>query len=180
MNGEMRERQASVCGITKRQPCTYAPSGLFDNKRFVKGRVKRMRFAYEGFTQYGDIRCFLFRGIEDPNPTNMFCIEVELRLLLQNRVPVQDGPMFCHQLLTTASLGGSSYLNRFLSYRVVGEDLRPLVIQREQRAAEKGAEEATSTAAAPKTVIHIKSSLRNAVQEPLKTCRSQNALRGCL
>jgi hypothetical protein len=96
-----------------------------------------MRFTYEGFTHDGDTRCFLFRGIEEPDPTSMFCIEVELRLLLQNRVPVQDGPMFCLQLLTTASLGGSSYLNKFLTYRVVGEDLRPLVIQREQRAAEK-------------------------------------------
>jgi hypothetical protein len=96
-----------------------------------------MRFAYEGFTQDGDRRSFIFRGIEEANPTNIFCIEVELRLLLQNRVPVQDGPMFCLQLLTTASLRGSSYLNKFISYRVVGEDLRPLIIEREQRAAEK-------------------------------------------
>src|SRR5579875_1013793 len=96
-----------------------------------------MRFAYEGFTQDGDRRCFLFRGIEEHNPTNIFSIEIELRLLLQNRVPVQDGPMFCLQLLTTASVGGSSYLNRFLSYRVVGEDLRPLLMERERRAADK-------------------------------------------
>lgn len=96
-----------------------------------------MRFAYEGFTQDGDRRCFLFRGIEQPNPTNIFSIEIELPLLFQNRVPIQDGPMFCLQLLTTASVGGSNRLNRFLSYRVVGEDLRPLLVEREQRAADK-------------------------------------------
>jgi hypothetical protein len=111
---------------------------VLPHKRFVKREreSKRMRFAYEGFTQDGDRRCFLFRGIEAPNPTNIFSIEVELPLLAQNRVQVQDGPMFCLQLLTTASVGGSSCLNRFLSYRVVGEDLRPLLVERGRREAE--------------------------------------------
>ena len=96
-----------------------------------------MRFAYEGFTQDGDRRCFLFRGIEAPNPTNIFSIEIELPLLAQNRVQVQDGPMFCLQLLTAASVGGPTCLDRFQTYRVVGEDFRPLLIERERRAAEK-------------------------------------------
>ena len=96
-----------------------------------------MRFAYEGFTQDGDTRRFLFRGIEAPQPTNIFSIEIELPLLVQNRVQVQDGPMFCLQLLITASVGGAGCLNRFLSYRVVGEDLRPLLVERELRKAEK-------------------------------------------
>jgi hypothetical protein len=96
-----------------------------------------MHFAYEGFTHDGDRRCFLFRGIEERNPTIMFSIEVDLRLLLQNRVPVQEGPMFCLQLLTTASMGGPNCLNRFHSYRVVGDDFRPLLIERERSATEK-------------------------------------------
>lgn len=96
-----------------------------------------MRFAYEGFTQDGDTRRFLFRGIEAPPPTNIFSIEIELPLLVQNRVQVQDGPMFCLQLLMTASVGGAGCLNRFLSYRVVDEDLRPLLVERELRKAEK-------------------------------------------
>ena|ERR1700761_127547 len=96
-----------------------------------------MHFVYEGFTQNGDRRCFMFRGIEERNPTNIFSIEIDLQLLLQNRVPVQDGPMFCLQLLTSASVGGPGCLSRFLSYRVVGEDLRPLIIERERSAAEK-------------------------------------------
>ena len=95
-----------------------------------------MHFVYEGFTQDGDRRCFVFRGIEERNPTNIFSIEIDLQLLLQNRVPVQDGPMFCLQLLTSASVGGPGCLSRFLSYRVVGEDLRPLIIER-GRSAEK-------------------------------------------
>lgn len=95
-----------------------------------------MRFAYEGFTQDGDRRCFLFQGIEEHSPRNIFSVEVELQLLVKNRVPVQDGPMFCLQLLTTASVGGSGYLDKFINYRVVSEDLRPLLIEREQRAAQ--------------------------------------------
>jgi hypothetical protein len=96
-----------------------------------------MQFAYDGFTQDGGRRCFLFRGIAERNPTISFSIEVDLRLFVQNRVPVQEGPMFCLQLLTTASVGGPTCLDRFQSYTVVGEDFRPLLIERERRAAEK-------------------------------------------
>lgn len=96
-----------------------------------------IQFAYEGFTQYGDVRRFLFRGIENQNPTVLFSIEVDLLLLQQSRVPVQDGPMFCLQLLTGASAGEPNSLNKFHSYRVVAEDFRPLLIERERRAAEK-------------------------------------------
>lgn len=96
-----------------------------------------MHFCYEGFTQQDGRRCFLFRGIEERNPATLFSIEVDLHLLLQSRVPVQDGPMFCLQLLTTASAGGPHCLNRFQKYRVVAEDFRPLLIERERKAAEK-------------------------------------------
>jgi hypothetical protein len=96
-----------------------------------------MQFAYDGFTQDGDTRCFLFRGIEARNPTISFSIEVDLRLFVQNRVPVQEGPMFCLQLLTTALLGGLNCLDRLHNYRVVGEDFRPLLIERERSEAEK-------------------------------------------
>ena len=96
-----------------------------------------MQFAYDGFTQDGDRRCFLFRGSEERKPTIRFSIEVDLRLLMQNRVPVQEGPMFCLQLLITASVGGPTCLDKFQSYTVVGEDFRPLLIERERRAAKK-------------------------------------------
>ena len=96
-----------------------------------------MHFAYEGFTQQGDMRCFLFRGTEDRSPAILFSIQVDLSLLAQSRVPMQDGPMFCLQLLTAASVAGPDYLNRFHSYRVVAEDFRPLLMERERKAAEK-------------------------------------------
>lgn len=95
-----------------------------------------MHFAYEGFTHDGDRRCFLFRGSDGRNPESVFSIEIDLRLLLQNRVPVQEGPTFCLQLLTAASLSGPIFLDRLHNYRVIGEDFRPLLIEREKRAAE--------------------------------------------
>jgi hypothetical protein len=96
-----------------------------------------MHFAYQGFTHDQGRRCFTFRGIEERNPVSVFCIEVDLPLLVQNRVPVQEGPMFCLQLLTTASLVGPTFLERFHNYRVLPEDFRPLLIEREKRAAER-------------------------------------------
>jgi hypothetical protein len=96
-----------------------------------------MHFSYEGFTHNGSRRCFLFHGIQAPDPVNAFSIEVDLPLFSQNGIPVQDGPMFCLQLLITASLGGPAALDRFHRYQVVGADLRPLLVEREKRAAEK-------------------------------------------
>lgn len=96
-----------------------------------------MHFAYEGFTHDGYRRCFLFRGIDESNPVNTFSIEVDLSLFRQNHVPVQEGPVFCLQLLTTALLTGPNGLNRFHKYRVIGEDFRPMLVERERRAAEK-------------------------------------------
>jgi hypothetical protein len=79
----------------------------------------------------------MFRGIEDRDSTDIFSIEIDLRLLAQNHVLVQEGPMFCLSLLSSALLAGPDYLKRFHAYRVVGEDFRPLLIEREVRAAEK-------------------------------------------
>ena len=95
-----------------------------------------MHFAYDGFTHHGDIRCFRFRGIEGRDVTS-FSMEIELTLLASNHVPVQDGPSFCLSLLKTALVAGSIGLNRFENYRVIGEDFRPLLIERERKAAEK-------------------------------------------
>src|SRR5581483_1845251 len=95
-----------------------------------------MHFAYEGFTHDGDRRCFLFRAIEQSASVSTFSIEVDLALFVQNHVPVQEGPTFCLQLLTSASLAGQNCLDGFRKYRVVGEDLRPLLVERERKAAE--------------------------------------------
>lgn len=96
-----------------------------------------MHFAYEGFEQNGNNPSFLFRGIEEYSPVSAFSIEIDLRLLFQNRVLIQEGPMFCCQLLSAAALAGSKSLDRLRNYRVVREDFRPLLMERERQAAEK-------------------------------------------
>jgi len=95
-----------------------------------------MHFAYQGFTQDRDRRCFRFWSTR-VNPVSVFSIEIDLPLLSRNRVPVQEGPMFCLQLLTEACLAGPSCLERFHNYRVVEADFRPLQIERATRAAAK-------------------------------------------
>jgi hypothetical protein len=96
-----------------------------------------MHFAFEGFTQDGNQRCFTFRRIEVSAPTSIFSIEVDLRLFAQNRVSVQDGPSFCLELLTKALTAGPVQLEKLQSYQVVGDDFRPLLVEREKREAEK-------------------------------------------
>jgi hypothetical protein len=96
-----------------------------------------MQFTYEGFTHFGDKRCFLFKGVEERNPVSAFSIEIDLPLLVKNRVSVQEGPMFCLQLLTNASLVGANSLDKLHTYKVIGEDFRPLLVERERKAAEK-------------------------------------------
>lgn len=96
-----------------------------------------MHFAYDGFKQSGNNRCFLFRGIEKYTTVSAFSIGIDLRLLLRNRVLIQEGPMFCCRLLTEAALAGSTSLDKLHNYEVVGEDFRPLLMERERHAAEK-------------------------------------------
>ena len=96
-----------------------------------------MHFAYDGFTQDGSRRSFLFRTVEANTAPDAFSITVDLPLFLQNRVSVQDGPSFCLQLLTRAKETGISLLQGLQTYQVVNEDFRPLQIQREKIKAEK-------------------------------------------
>ncbi len=101
-----------------------------------------MHFVYEGFTHDGGTRRFMFRGVEERSRASVFTIDVALPLFAENRVSVQDGPAFCLQLLTTASLGDPSQLERLQHYKVVEEDFRPLLMERERRAAEKALKKA--------------------------------------
>src|SRR5947208_8758424 len=97
-----------------------------------------MNFTYQGFTQNGGMRCFTFWSTKTGNnPIRIFSIEVDLLLLSRIRVPVQEGPMFCLQMLNAASLAGLEFIERLHSYRLVEEDFRHLLIEREKRAAEK-------------------------------------------
>ena len=96
-----------------------------------------MIFAYQGFTHESGRRCFLFHSIEPNVPVIAFSIQVDLRLFVEYKVPVQDGPSFCLQLLNKASSDGSGHLDRLRSYQVVGEDFHPMVEEREKKEAEK-------------------------------------------
>jgi len=96
-----------------------------------------MHFAYQGFTHDRDIRSFKFRGIEELSPPIDFLIEIDLPLLFRTKVPVQDGPTFCFNLLVAAAFGGASFLERFRHYRVLESDFRPLLVERARQAAEK-------------------------------------------
>jgi hypothetical protein len=96
-----------------------------------------MNFAYQGFTHESGRRCFLFHSIEPNVPVIPFTIQVDLRLFVEYKIPVQDGPSFCLQMLTKASTFGSDQLDKLRSYQVVGEDFRPMVDEREKREAEK-------------------------------------------
>ena len=96
-----------------------------------------MQFAYQGFTTTEGCRSFLFFGVEHSLPQSSFAIEIDLSLLSANLIPFQEGPSFCLKLLNTALLGGPGCLNALQHYRVVSEDFRPLLVERERRAAEK-------------------------------------------
>jgi hypothetical protein len=96
-----------------------------------------MNFTYEGFTQDHGRRCFTFRAREDYHPVNVYLIELDLPLFAQNQISVQEGPLFCLQLLKTALQAGPSFLEKLQHYRILAEDLHPLLRERERRAAEK-------------------------------------------
>jgi hypothetical protein len=96
-----------------------------------------MKFLYQGFTHQGHIRSFTFHGMEQSKVTAIFSLEVDLVLFAKNQVAIQAGPMFCLQLLNTACEADPDFVARLHSYRIVQEDLRELVNDREQRAASK-------------------------------------------
>ena len=53
-----------------------------------------MVFAYQGFTHDSGKRSFVFHSVEARVPAMAFSIEIDLRLFLQYKVSVQDGPSF--------------------------------------------------------------------------------------
>src|SRR3569833_2929736 len=95
-----------------------------------------MHFLNDGLTHSDDTRCFRFRSIEAHNPVAIFTIKIDLQLLTDYRIPVQEGPMFCLQLLTNALAAGPDDLGRLHSYSVAAADFRPLLVERERKTAE--------------------------------------------
>jgi hypothetical protein len=100
-------------------------------------REHAVRFTYEGFIQNGGRRNFLFEGTDDEREKTLFSICVDLTLLIQNAVPVQEAPLFCQGLLARASCAGAGCLDKFHSYQLLDEDLRPILLERAAREAKK-------------------------------------------
>src|SRR3954470_4995851 len=97
-----------------------------------------MNFTYQGFTHNDSKRCFTFWSTRaGSDPITSYLIEVDLMLLSRLRVSVQDGPMFCLEMLKAASVDGLKSLTRLQRYRLVEEDFRALLVEREKKAAEK-------------------------------------------
>lgn len=94
-----------------------------------------MQFAYEGFTHRGEDRCFQFRGTDGSSSVGIFCIAIDLLFFSKYRVPFQEGPRFCLQLLESASAVKPVSLDRFRSYNVVSDDFGPLLNERKRKAA---------------------------------------------
>src|SRR3954453_3377296 len=96
-----------------------------------------MQFTYQGFTHQGDIRYFRFCGRDEAGDASTFCLAIRCRLLAENQVPLQAGPQFCLQLLSTASTAAPVDLDRFHRYSVVSEDFQPLLLERARTSALK-------------------------------------------
>ncbi len=103
----------------------------------VTQRGNAVQFVYEGFTHAGQVRSFNFQGIDPAKSSTVFSIEVDLPLLARHRVNMQDGPGFCLQMLTVALAAGPDSLQKLQHYRIVEEDLRPILVDRANRAALK-------------------------------------------
>ena len=71
-----------------------------------------MNFVYQGFTHDGPIRAFVFHGIEQSKVPVVFSIEVDLPLFARNHVAMQDAPMFCLRMLTTAFAAGDARVGK--------------------------------------------------------------------
>jgi hypothetical protein len=122
-------------------------------------------FSYQGFTQKDDKRLFTFLRTEHVNqPAVVFSISVELPLLSKIRVPVQDGPLICLQLLNNAFLEDADSLSRWQNCQLNEADFRPFLVERAKKAAEKASRK-TPRRAFSKPSIHSNLTLGPALRE---------------
>ena len=67
-----------------------------------------MQLVYMGFTQEAGVRCFHFQRIlTQSRLANLpkivqFTLKADMSLFMEYRIPVQDGPAICLQILTDA------------------------------------------------------------------------------
>jgi pyrroloquinoline quinone (PQQ) biosynthesis protein C len=110
-----------------------------------------MQLVYMGFTQEAGVRCFHFQRIlTQARLANLpksvqFTLKADMALFMEYRIPVQDGPAICLQILNEALTGSeenavlpasfavtTEHLSSFASARTATEEAR--AARRKQRA----------------------------------------------
>jgi hypothetical protein len=94
-----------------------------------------VHFAYQGFTQNGNQRCYSFNAVEDHKPTAIYAISVDLSLFAKHHVSLQNGPMFCLKILNSASQAGPGKLEECRNYQAIEADFDSLLSERAALAA---------------------------------------------
>ena len=89
-----------------------------------------MQFLYMGFTQQANIRCFRFQGVlPRERPTKLakifeYVLNADMALLTRYKIPVQDGPALCLEILTAALARAVNDEGiPFAAYSVTSQDL---------------------------------------------------------
>ena len=95
-----------------------------------------MDFAYDGFEHGANKRRFFFRRIQKTAFGSSFLIDVDMTLLARNGVAVQEAPLFCLGMLSSALLLGESALENYHEYELRHEDFQDLRAERAKRQAE--------------------------------------------
>ena len=102
-----------------------------------------MPFAYMGFTQEANIRHFHFQRVlprvrgANAGSVVRFTLDADMSLFARFRVPVQEGPAICLQILRAASAGDEQNAAEPASYAVTYEHLSNFASARAQSAEAK-------------------------------------------
>ena len=95
-----------------------------------------MQLVYMGFTQQASLRCFRFqRVLAQARPTNLpkvveIVMKADMALFLRFRIPVQEGPALCLQILTTQLEGSDDMALEPSSFAITTEHLSSFVSAR--------------------------------------------------
>jgi hypothetical protein len=95
-----------------------------------------MQLVYMGFTQQASLRCFRFQRVfTQARPTNLpkvveITMKADMALFLRYRIPVQEGPALCLQILNTELAGLDESALEPASYAITSEHLSSFVSAR--------------------------------------------------
>jgi hypothetical protein len=95
-----------------------------------------MQLVYMGFTQEASLRCFHFqRVLTQSRLANLprvvqFTLKADMSMFMQYRIPVQEAPAICLQILTDVLAGSDENTPAPVSYAVTTEHLTSFVSAR--------------------------------------------------